>query len=111
MKVRNNGSALQNTFLPSTMLTSAGNASTAACLPRAVFTVLSTPASRSTVKKRCATEVFAGASRPVGDGVVTYQVVPIDDDAPPVGELASAYITDSLETYSLVAEALEKSGI
>jgi hypothetical protein len=38
-------------------------------------------------------------------------VVPIDDDAPPVGELASAYITDSLETYSLVAEALEKSGI
>jgi len=45
------------------------------------------------------------------DGVVTYQVVPIDDDAPPADELASAFITDSLETYSLVAEALEQSGI
>ena len=45
------------------------------------------------------------------DGVVAYQVVPIDDDAPPADELASAFITDSLETYSLVAEALEKSGI
>ena len=45
------------------------------------------------------------------DGVVTYQVVTIDDDAPPADELASAFITDSLETYSLVAEALDQSGI
>jgi hypothetical protein len=42
------------------------------------------------------------------DGVVTYQVVPIDDDTPPPGELADAFIADSLETYSLVAEALEE---
>jgi len=43
------------------------------------------------------------------DGVVTYQVVPIDDDTPPPGELATAFIGDSLEVYSLVAEALQEN--
>lgn len=45
------------------------------------------------------------------DGVVTYEVVPIDDDTPSPRELESSFITDSLETYSLVAEAIEGGGM
>lgn len=45
------------------------------------------------------------------DGVVTYEVVPIDDDTPSPRELESGFITDSLEIYSLVAEAIEEGGM
>jgi len=39
------------------------------------------------------------------DDVVTYQVIPVDDNTPPPNELALAFRADSLETLSLVADA------
>jgi hypothetical protein len=41
----------------------------------------------------------------IRDGVVTYQVVPIDDSAPSRDELEIAFAVDSVETFALVNEA------
>jgi len=38
--------------------------------------------------------------------IVTYTVLPIDDDAPPVDQLRDAFSNDSFEIFALVREAL-----
>lgn len=49
-------------------------------------------------------QVHAGRLR---DGVVAYQVIPIDDDTPPPGELVEAFAVAAAEIFSLVHEALQ----
>jgi hypothetical protein len=39
------------------------------------------------------------------DNVVTYQVIPVDEDTPPPDVLDASFITDSVETFFLVNEA------
>ena len=42
----------------------------------------------------------------IGCDIVTYTVLPIDDDAPPVEALREAFNNDSFEIFALVREAL-----
>lgn len=39
------------------------------------------------------------------DGVVTYQVIPIDEDTPSAEALEATFVVDSVETFFLVQEA------